>query len=270
MATLKEISTRLKSVQNIGKITASMKMVSAAKFSRAERQLKVARVVGVALKQFAEKAQVAMPEKVENELAILISSDRGLCGAIHSSLARNIRARLVAADTGLKVICVGDKIKAMLSRKEGKRILYNFNEIGKRPPTFGDASSIADAALQSGYNFGTGSVLYNHFKSAIAYETTSLPLYSFEQLAESPELVKYELEDDIIQNFQEFHLAVSVYYAMMEGAASELSARMSAMENASNNAGDMISSLTLLFNRTRQAVITRELIEIISGASALE
>ena len=97
-----------------------------------------------------------------------------------------------------------------------QRILYNFNEIGKRPPTFGDASSIADAALQSGYNFGTGSVLYNHFKSAIAYETTSLPLYSFEQLAESPELVKYELEDDIIQNFQEFHLAVSVYYAMME------------------------------------------------------
>lgn len=270
MATLKAISIRLKSVKNIQKITQSMKMVSAAKYARAERELKQVRPIGSGAKQFYEKAEIAPPEDVPQKLVIAVTSDRGLCGAVHTSVARHIRTELAKDDKNIKVICVGDKSRAILSRVYGKNIIMACNEIGRLPPTFLDAAKLADAVLKSDYKFGSGEIVYNRFKSVVSYATSILPVFSLASVAAAPKLTLYDsLDDEVIQSYLEFSLASLLFYSMKEGACSEQSSRMTAMDNASKNAGEMIDKLTLTFNRTRQAVITRELIEIISGASAL-
>ncbi|KOB79120.1 ATP synthase subunit gamma [Operophtera brumata] len=200
MATLKIISLRLKSVKNIQKITQSMKMVSAAKYARAERDLKAARPVGEGAVQFYERA-----------------------------------------------------------------------EIGRLPPTFLDAAKLASNILTCGYEFASGKIIYNKFRSVVSYQQSNLPLFSRKTIENAPKLAIYDsLDSDVLQSYTEFSLASMIFFAMKEGACSEQSARMSAMDNATKNAGEMIDKLTLTFNRTRQAVITRELIEIISGAAALE
>lgn len=272
MATLKAISIRLKSVKNIQKITQSMKMVSAAKYSRAERDLKQARPYGIGSAQFYEKAEVAVPEKSEEskKLYIAMSSDRGLCGAIHSGIGRSIRAEL-NADPSIKIICVGDKSRAILSRLFANNILMVASEIGRLPPQFLDASKLASQVINLDYEFTDGKIFYNKFKSVVSYSISNLPIFSLKSVEAAPKLPVYDsLDSDVIQNYLEFSLASLFFYAMKEGACAEQSSRMTAMDNASKNAGEMIDKLTLTFNRTRQAVITRELIEIISGAAALE
>ncbi|XP_044745877.1 ATP synthase subunit gamma, mitochondrial [Coccinella septempunctata] len=270
MATLKAISIRLKSVKNIQKITQSMKMVSAAKYNRAERELKQARPIGAGSSQFYEKAEVTAPTDVPQKLFIAISSDRGLCGAIHSNVARVIRGELNKDDQNIKIVCVGDKSRALLARVYGKNIIMAANEIGRLPPTFNDASILADAIISSGYKFGSGEIVFNRFKSVVSYSTQTLPVFSLNSVQAAPKLSIYDsLDDEVIQSYLEFSLASLIYYALKEGACSEQSSRMTAMDNASKNATEVIDKLTLAFNRTRQAVITRELIEIISGASAL-
>lgn len=270
MATLKAISIRLKSVKNIQKITQSMKMVSAAKYSRAERELRAVRPIGDGAKQFYEKAEIAPLADVPQKLIIAITSDRGLCGACHTSVARHIRTELGKDDQNIKVVCVGDKSRAILQRIYGKNIILACNEIGRLPPTFVDASKLADAILKTNYQFSSGEIVYNRFRSVVSYVTQTLPVFSLASVTAAPKLSVYDsLDDEVIQSYLEFSLASLVFYAMKEGACSEQSSRMTAMDNASKNAGEMIDKLTLTFNRTRQAVITRELIEIISGASAL-
>lgn len=272
MATLKSISIRLKSVKNIQKITQSMKMVSAAKYSRAERDLKAARPYGVGAQQFFEKTDIKVDEKEEpKKLLIAITSDRGLCGAVHTGVARFIRNELAVDDTKTKVICVGDKSRSILQRLYSKNILLVANEIGRLPPTFLDASRIAAEVLNSGYDFSEGKIVYNKFKSVVSYNCTTLPIYGAPVVEKSEKLVSYDsLDADVIKSYLEFSMASLIFFTMKEGACSEQSSRMTAMDNASKNAGEMIDKLTLTFNRTRQAVITRELIEIISGAAALE
>ncbi|KAJ8958586.1 hypothetical protein NQ318_016307 [Aromia moschata] len=270
MATLKSISIRLKSVKNIQKITQSMKMVSAAKYSRAERELKAVRPIGDGAKQFYEKAEIAALPDIPQKLVIAITSDRGLCGACHTSVARHIRTELNKDNQNIKVVCVGDKSRAILQRIYGKNIILACNEIGRLPPTFIDASKLADAILRSDYQFSSGEIVFNRFRSVVSYVTETLPVFSLASVTAAPKLSVYDsLDDEVIQSYLEFSLAALVFYAMKEGACSEQSSRMTAMDNASKNAGEMIEKLTLTFNRTRQAVITRELIEIISGASAL-
>jgi len=133
-----------------------------------------------------------------------------------------------------------------------------------------DASKTAAMILDSGYIFDSGSVVYNRFKSVVSYQTTELPIFSLSSVMAAPKLTIYDsLDADVIQSYLEYSLASQLYYAMKENACSEQSSRMTAMDNSSKNAGEMIAKLALTFNRTRQAVITRELIEIISGASAL-
>ena len=153
MATLKAISIRLKSVKNIQKITQSMKMVSAAKYNRAERDLKQARPLGEGSKIFYEQAEIAAPEDEPKKLMIAVTSDRGLCGACHTGVARNIRDFLLAdpkeADN-TKIICIGDKSKAVLQRMFSKNILLVANEVGRKPPTFLDAAKVANEILNSG------------------------------------------------------------------------------------------------------------------------
>lgn len=270
MATLKAIQIRLKSVKNIQKITQSMKMVSAAKYARAERDLKQARPYGLGAQQFYEKAEVASKEEEPKKLYIAITSDRGLCGAVHTGVARSIRGDL-AEDPNIKVICVGDKSRAILQRLYGKNIELVCNEIGRLPPTFLDAAKLTNAILNLGYEYTEGKIIYNKFKSVVSYAVADMPIFSLKSVESAEKLPVYDsLDSDVIQNYLEYSLASMLFYAMKEGACSEQSSRMTAMDNASKNAGEMIDKLTLTFNRTRQAVITRELIEIISGASALE
>jgi len=274
MPTLKEISRRLKSVTNIQKITKSMKMVSAAKYARAERELRLARPYGAATTIFTEKAEVsAPPDGDKKHLLVAVTSDRGLCGGIHTGVAKQIRILLAGAKetTDTKVVCIGDKSKSMLQRQYGSKMLFSVNEIGKRPVTFLDASAISSAILNSGFEFDSGEILFNKFRSAISYTLQKVPFYSTAMVSASPNFGLYDsLDEETLKCYSEYQLASMLFYGFKENTASEQSARMSAMDNASKNAGEMIQKLTLYYNRTRQSVITRELIEIISGAAALD
>uniref|UniRef100_A0A6G1S855 ATP synthase subunit gamma n=1 Tax=Aceria tosichella TaxID=561515 RepID=A0A6G1S855_9ACAR len=279
LATLKDIRNRLKSVKNIQKITQSMKMVSAAKYARADRELQKARSFSAAFPlKFREEAETksdaAQPVKpgTTPTLVIAITSDRGLCGAVHSSVARKIKAMFAASDNpeNIKIVCVGDKSRTLLARAFPKNVLLTYNNFGKKPPSFADAQEVARDIIESGYNFDKGAVVYNKFRTVVSYLTSDEPVFSLDQMSNSPKIYDYDSVDaDVLRNYYEYSLASLIYYVMKENACSEQSSRMSAMDNASKNAGEMIGKYQLQFNRTRQAVITRELIEIISGAAAL-
>merc|ERR1711950_89230 len=280
MANLKAIAIRLKSVKNIQKITQSMKMVSTAKYARAERDLKAARPYGVGAQSFDENAQVGRDaegkvvpaEAGQKELYVALTSDRGLCGAIHSSICKAIRNELLEKPNldNVAIICVGDKSRAQLARLFAKNILCVGSDIGRLPPQFGDASKVASAILNSGFEYDVGKMYYNQFKSVVSYQTSELPIFSQGAVDSAEKISLYDsLDADVLQSYMEYSLASMIYYCLKEGAYSEQSSRMSAMDNSSKNAGEMIDKLTITFNRTRRAVITGELIEIISGAAAL-
>merc|ERR1711963_795870 len=188
MANLKAIAIRLKSVKNIQKITQSMKMVSAAKYARAERDLKAARPYGTGAQSFYENAQVGRDaegnvvpvEEGKKELYVALTSDRGLCGAIHSSICKAIRNELLEKPNldNVAIICVGDKSRAQLARLFAKNIMCVGSEIGRLPPQFGDASKIASAILNSGFEYDIGKMYYNQFRSVVSYKTSELPIFS--------------------------------------------------------------------------------------------
>jgi len=276
MANLKAIAIRLRSVKNIQKITQSMKMVSAAKYARAERDLKAARPYGNGAQAFYEHAQVGPEEgeeaKAGKTLYVAMTSDRGLCGGVHSSICKTIRGELLAKDSldDVAILCVGDKSRAQLSRLFPKQIVSVGSDIGRLPPQFGDAAKIASQILNCGFEFDAGKLYYNEFKSVVSYKTKTLDIYPVASVEQAKNLSVYDsLDSDVMQSYLEYSLASLIYYCLKEGACSEQSSRMTAMDNSSKNAGEMIDKLTLTYNRTRQAVITGELIEIISGAAAL-
>jgi len=271
MATLKEIKLRLKSITSIRKITKSMKMVSAAKFSRSERALKAGAANGPASVALLEKTQIQLSDTTDKQVFIIVSSDRGLCGGIHSGLGRFIRAKLNAlpANVESSLVCVGDKVRGILSRTHQDLFSVTANAYGRLPPQFVEASHVAQMVLKAG-NFSSGKIIYNHFKSAVAYEVNERPIFTAPAIEDKDALSAYDdLDSNKLQSYAEFTMATNLYFSMLQNAASEQSARMAAMDNASNNASDMIKSLSQKYNRTRQAVITTELIEIISGASAM-
>lgn len=271
MATLKDIRLRLKSVTNIQKITKSMKMVSAAKYARAERELKPARPYGVGSQAFYEKAEVKAEEAKPKHLILAVTSDRGLCGAVHTNVVKAIRAKMAQSNLeDTRIICVGDKSRGMLARNYAKQLLMHFADVGKKPPTFQDASFVANEVLACDFQFDFGTLYFNRFKSVVSYSTSTIPIFSMDTINAAGKISLYDsLDADVMRSYLEYSLASLIFYTMKENATSEQSSRMTAMDNASKNAGEMIDKLTLTFNRTRQSVITRELIEIISGASAL-
>uniref|UniRef100_A0A3Q2Z5F0 F-ATPase gamma subunit n=1 Tax=Hippocampus comes TaxID=109280 RepID=A0A3Q2Z5F0_HIPCM len=249
------VTIRLKSIKNIQKITKSMKMVAAAKYARAERQLKPARVYGTGALSLYEKAEIKVPEdKAAKHLIIGVTSDRGLCGAIHSGVAKTIKneiANLTGSGKEVMVVNVGDKLRGLLHKTHGKHIMLNCKEVGRKPPTFGDASLIASELLNSGYEFDQGAVIYNHFRSK------TMAVYD-------------DIDADVLRSYQEFAMVNVIYLALRESSTSEQSARMTAMDSASKNAckpgpekkknpqkttrrtmqaSEMIDKLTLTFNR---------------------
>lgn len=246
-----------------------MKVVASTKLTRAERAMREAKKYGAANNELY--TETADPEAEKNAdkkvLYLALSSDGGLCGGIHSSITRAIKAQLAKEDGSIAI--VGDKPKAQISRFAAPKIVVTFSGVGKDVPTFGEASAIADEILKNAGEWDEIKIVSNHYLSAISYESRVNTLTSAHSLTSSPAFSMYEMEEDVSADLSEFSLANSIYAALVEGHAAEISARRTAMENASNNANDMIGSLQLQYNRGRQAVITTELIDIITGASAL-
>jgi len=278
MATEKEIAMRIASTKNIRKITSSMKMVSAAKLKGDQNRL-------AAAKQFAAWTAVldepATPLEdlegtaglADHSVVVAISSDKGLCGGVHSAVARGLRtinARLKDENKTMSVIAVGEKGRSQLRRMVPDSLTAALTNIPP-PYNFGYASTVAQMALDTEpEKTGAIAVVYNKFVSAIAYSPTLKTIAPFVLEGDDVTLTAYDADDDVLKGLREYYLATEIFYGMMEGATSEQSSRMQAMENATKNAGELIDKLTLIYNRARQARITTELIEIISGASALE
>ncbi|KAJ7245161.1 ATP synthase F1 gamma [Mycena haematopus] len=283
MATLREIELRLKSVRNIEKITKSMKMIASTKLAKAQRAMAAGKEYGIANSEVFAHSTSATPT-ASNKLFIVISSDKGLCGGIHSSVSKatrrafagsaespllNEERKPVEVDAATPIMVIGDKSKQQLARSLAGNLRLTFNQIGRDVPTFADAAGVADLVIQSGIQYDSVVLVYNKFVSAISYEPTSMVVRGEAGLKESEGFKAYEMEDDFTKDLAEFSLANAIFAALTEAHACEISARRNAMDNASNNAKDMISSLQMKYNRGRQAAITNELVDIITGASAL-
>jgi len=282
MATLREIELRLKSVRNIAKITKSMKMIASTKLAKAQRAMHAGKEYGLANKEVF--THVPSDKPTPNKLFIVISSDKGLCGGIHSSVSKATRRAFnnaadsplagasvndATVDTSSPIMIIGDKSKAQISRALPSNIQLTFNQIGRDIPTFADAAGVADLITQSGVKYDSVVIVYNKFLNNISYEAAAVEVKGEEGLKESNSFKAYENEDDATKDLAEFSLANAIYAALVEGHACEQSARQTAMDNASKNAEDMIGSLQMKYNRGRQAAITNELVDIITGASAL-
>lgn len=297
MPSLKDLRTRINSVKSTQKITSAMKMVAAAKLRRAQEQAEAARPYAERMERMvaslaaglgdgaAAPALLAGAGREDTHLLVVATSDRGLCGGFNSSIVREARARIRALqDDGreVRLLCVGRKARAMLVRDYGGLIVETVEEVGRPRLGYGDAAAIA-ARLTALYDqgaFDVCTVIFNRFVSAIRQVVTVQRLIPFgaPEVAE-PEAgaaggakAVYEFEPEegeILAALLPLNLSVQVFRALLENGASEQGARMAAMDNATRNAGDMIDRLTLNYNRTRQAAITSELIEIISGAEAV-
>jgi len=269
-ATLREIEDRLKSIRNIEKITKTMKIVASTKLTRAQRAMTNSRSYGQTSNTVFENAETKPLEGEDKKTLIVVaSSDKGLCGGIHSGLSKTVRKMLIE-NPNLDLCIIGEKCKAQLGRSSGKNMVLNFAGVGKDVPTFADAQAIADQISLLPTDYASIKIVYNKFVNATSYEATPIEAYSEEAIAQSANFSAFEIEDETLPNLREYALANSLYWALAEGHACEQSARRNAMDNASKNAGDMISRYQILFNRTRQAVITGELVEIITGAAASE
>lgn len=277
MATAQALRIRIQAVKNIRKITSAMKMVAACKLRGAQETLATARAFKTSV-DTVWKVPKQLP-KTESQTWVGISSDRGLCGAINSSIVRGIRDSIIktsAENKDLKrkdIVLYGEKCRQGLDRLYGKHFKTTISETSKfRPLTFFQCCELTDYFLAP--QTDKISLFYQKFKSMIAYETTEEIFYSYESVKDSiaSDYADYEVEGDAdtMRNLSEYRANVKLFHYFAENEASTLSARMSAMDNSSKNAKDMINSLTLYLNRNRQAKITTELSEIVGGAAALE
>ncbi|KAG6178696.1 hypothetical protein E4U27_003601 [Claviceps purpurea] len=268
-ATLREIDNRRKSIKNIQKITSTMKIVASTKLNRAQRTMTESRKYGETASEVFQAAETAVPEVEQKKTLIIVcSSDKGLCGGVHSGLSRRIRAYANETTEPFDLVVVGEKCKAQLLRTSPDAIQMSFAGIGKDIPTFADAQAIADQVVMNCSDYTDVKILYNKFVNAQSYEPTFIQAFSEQAIAQSPNISAFEVEEEALANLREYSLANNLYWALAEGHACEISARRNAMDNASKNAGEMIQKYQILYNRTRQAVITGELVEIITGATA--
>ena len=294
MPSLKDLRIRIRSVQSTQKITAAMKVVAASRLRRAQEQAEAARPYAQRMERVLASLAARMTGlptappllvgtgKDETHLIVVATSDRGLAGGFNASILREARRRIreiEAAGKRVMILTVGRKGRDGLRRDYGRMIHDSLTDIGRRHLSFLEARDIAERILvlfRAG-SFDVCTIVYNRFRSAITQIVTAQQLIPFPIAAEdsraSPATAGvYEFEpseEEILGELLPQNLAAQIYTALLENAASEQGARMTAMDNATRNAGDMIARLTLNYNRTRQAAITKELIEIISGAESL-
>ncbi len=305
MANLKELKTRIASVKSTQKITSAMKMVAASRLKRAQEAAEAARpyaermerMIGSILGNMGstEGAPKLLAGTGDDaiQLIVVVTSDRGLCGGFNANIVREVRNRIkVLKQDGktVKLLCVGRKGRDQLKTEFGDLIIDTYEGIGRTGVAFEEAQEVAGRVIgmfDEG-EFDVCTVVYNKFVSAITQVVTPQQIIPVEisETEESDEeeaaaatagapsasraVYEYEpSEEEILTDLLPSNLNVQIFRALLESSASEHGARMSAMDNATRNAGEMIDGLTLTFNRTRQAKITSELIEIISGAEAL-
>jgi len=291
MPSLKDLKTRINSVKSTQKITSAMKMVAAAKLRRAQDSAERGRPYADRMQQIinslAAKADPSSAPQLlvgngkdSAHLLVVVSADRGLCGGFNGAITRQTRtevARLRGEGKTVKLLMVGRKSADALRRELGDSYIESLEGIQGTSVAFADAASIGDK-VRDGFEageFDVCTVIFNKFKSAISQEVTLKKLIPAEVDESAPsddQGVSYEYEpdeEDLLAAVLPRNISTQIYSALLESSASELAARMTAMDNATRNAGDLIDRLTLVYNRTRQATITKELIEIISGAEAV-
>jgi F-type H+-transporting ATPase subunit gamma len=294
MPSLKDLRNRIRSVRSTQKITSAMKMVAASRLRRAQEQAEAARPYAERMERVLASLAARMSGlsggppllagtgKDQTHLLIVATSDRGLAGGFNATILREARRQvrtLLNAGKTVKILTVGRKGRDGLRRDYTRYIHDSLVDVGRRRLSFEEARDIAQRILtlfEAG-EFDSCSIIFNRFRSAITQIVTVQQLIPFAQpqsaetpVAEGGAIYEFEPdEEEILAELLPRNLAVQIFTALLENAASEQGARMTAMDNATRNAGDMIDRLTTNYNRTRQAVITKELIEIISGAEAL-
>ncbi len=296
MPSLKDLKNRISSVKSTRKITSAMKMVAGSKLRRSQEKAesarpyadRMARMLSSLAKALAE-SEVPVPrlisgtgkEKDEDVLIVVATADRGLCGAFNSNVVREARRLIRQHETEGKkvsVICVGRKGRDLLRKDHASKILFSIENMGRKGGvSFEDASDLNSKilAMFDEGKFDVCEIVYNRFKSVISQVVTVKQLVPFALEKEDRDvepIIGLEFEPDqktILEALLPRATAVALYGALLESMAGAQAAQMTAMDNATRNAGEMINKLTLNYNRSRQAFITKELIEIISGAEAV-
>jgi len=298
MATLKDLRVRITSVKSTQKITSAMKMVAASKLRRAQTQAEAARPYAQRMERMLASlgASVAGSPTAPKLLAgtggdkvhllVPVTGERGLAGAFNSNvgrLTRNLARRLEAEGKTVKILPVGRKGRDYLRREIGSRLIGDISFAGKKTIGFGEAQEVANRITQllDDGAFDVCTVIYNRFQSVISQVPTEMrlipaPLPAEGSASAGGAIYEYEAGDPdepdqevILAKLLPQNLAIQIYRALLENSAGFYGAQMTSMDNATRNAGDMIKRLTLNYNRARQANITKELIEIISGAEAV-
>ncbi len=292
MANLKNLKLRIKSVKNTQKITKAMKMVAASKLKRAVERAQSARPYAEKMERMlaalagnvpAENAPPLLVGRKEDKthLIIVATADKGLCGGFNSSIVKGVKEQVktrLAQGQEVKLLLIGRKGYEQIRALYRDRIVHRISTLEFRQPQYGTAEEAAHHAIAM---FERGeidscTIIYNKFVNALTQKVTVHPLIpqelpSVKEPSHAAESVyEYEPEEEeVLKRLLPLNIATQAYRALLENAASEQGARMTAMDSATRNAGQMINKLTLVYNRTRQATITKELIEIISGAEAL-
>ncbi|EKN01070.1 MULTISPECIES: F0F1 ATP synthase subunit gamma [unclassified Acidocella] len=291
MPSLKTLRNRINSVKSTQKITSAMKMVAAAKLRRAQAQAEASRPYAVRMAEML--AALAASEagnpnaskllvgngKRQTHLLLAVTADRGLAGGFNANIAKQVRqkaAQLTAEGKTVKIFALGRKGNDSLRRDMGGSITGTKNFVGKKVVTFADAEEVAQEIIR-GFKAGeydTVTLIFNRFHNVMTQKPVEQPLIPAAAPNANDNAMEhnYEVEPDdgtLLDRLLPRNLAVQIYAALLENAAGFYAAQMTAMDSATRNAGQMIKKLTLSYNRARQANITRELIEIISGAEAV-
>jgi F-type H+-transporting ATPase subunit gamma len=290
MPSLKDFRVRIASVQSTKKITSAMKMVAASKLRRAQEAAEAARPYAERMEKMlgnlagSFKGQTGGPKmmsgtgKDDVHLIVVMTANRGLCGGFNSNIIRLARQTIRdLKDKGktVKVLAVGRKGRDNLRRDQKDLIVDSFTEFGRKTIQFAEAEEVAVkiTEMYAASQFDVCTMIYSRFKSALTQIPTKQQIVPFPAPEASGTVASpYEYEpsdNEILEDLLPRNLAIQLFRSMLENAASFYGAQMTAMDNATRNAGEMIGKLTLQYNRSRQAMITKELIEIISGAEAV-
>ena len=291
MASLDDLKKRIASVKSTQKITKAMKMVAAAKLRRAQESAEKGRPYSEKMNNIILNLSSGISDK-ENapkllsgsgndkvHLCVVMTSDRGLCGGFNSNIikkAKSYFAKLVEEGKDLKIITVGSKGNDQLKRAYSDKIIANISFKESKHANYFDAEKVGKMVIEKfeAEEFDVCTIFYNQFKNVITQIPQAqqiIPLNVENSEEDKPE-DSYEFEpdeDEILSNLLPKNISTQIFKAMLENSASEQGSRMSAMDNATRNAGEMVDKLTIEYNRSRQAAITKELIEIISGAESL-